>query len=280
MQPRTPDSPARELPRSPRPPGKIGAVSALNVHLFGPDDGRPVVALHGVTGHARRWGVLPEHLPELRLIAVDLRGHGHSPKTPPWSFEQHVADVLAVMDDLGLEAAPLMGHSFGGAIAIHLAEAARHRVEKLVLVDPALGLDPDVVLQTATEACAGESYPDKAAARVARAERWAGVADALVDAELEHNLVHDEDGRWRYRWSTPAVVAAWSEMARPAIVPPRDLPTLLLPAAKVDYVNPAWVERMRAELGDRLVVRVMDTAHMVYLEQPAEMATAVREFLG
>ena len=57
-------------------------MSALHVHLFGPDDGRPVVALHGVTGHARRWAVLAEQLPELRLIAVDLRGHGHSPKTP------------------------------------------------------------------------------------------------------------------------------------------------------------------------------------------------------
>jgi lipase len=233
-------------------------VSALNVHLFGPDDGRPVVALHGVTGHARRWGVLAEHLPELRMVAVDLRGHGHSPKTPPWGFEQHVADVLAVMDDHGLERAPLIGHSFGGAIALHVAAAAPERVEKLVLVDPALGLDADDVLQTATEACAGESYPDKAAARVVRAERWAGVPDVLVDAEL----------------------AAWSEMARPAILPPADLPTLLLPAAKVDYVNPAWVERMRAALGERLVVHVMDTAHMIYLEQPAETAAKVREFLG
>jgi len=117
-------------------------VSVLNVHLFGPDDGRPVVALHGVTGHAHRWGVLAEQLPELRLVAVDLRGHGRSPKTPPWGFEQHVADVLAVMDDHGLERAPLIGHSFGGAIALHLAKAAPDRVEKLVLVDPALGLDP------------------------------------------------------------------------------------------------------------------------------------------
>ena len=56
-------------------------MSVLNVHLFGPDDGRPVVALHGVTGHALRWRVLAEQLPELRLVAVDLRGHGHSPKT-------------------------------------------------------------------------------------------------------------------------------------------------------------------------------------------------------
>ena len=61
---------------------------------------------------------------------------------------------------------------------------------------------------------------------------------------------------------------------------PPDLPTLLLPAAKVDYVNPAWVERVRAELGDRLVVQEMDTAHMVYLEQPVETAAAIRAFLG
>ena len=255
-------------------------MSVLNVHLFGPDDGRPVVALHGVTGHARRWAVLAEQLPELRLIAVDLRGHGHSPKTPPWGFEQHVDDVLAVLDDHGLDRAPIMGHSFGGAIALHVARAAPERVEKLVLVDPAIGLDPEAMLQTADEACAGEFYPDREAARVERAQRWEGVADALVDAELEQNLVQDEDGRWRPRWSTPAVVAAWSEMARPAITPPPDVPTLILPAAKVDYVNPAWVERMRAELGERLVVHVMDTAHMVYLEQPVETAAKMREFLG
>ena len=84
MQPRGPDSSAPgHNPTSigDSTPGKIGPVSVLNVHLFGPDDGRPVVALHGVTGHARRWGVLAEQLPELRLVAVDLRGHGH-PRRP------------------------------------------------------------------------------------------------------------------------------------------------------------------------------------------------------
>ena len=60
-------------------PGRIGPVSVLNFHLFGPDDGPPVLALHGVTGHSRRWRVLAEQLPELRFVAVDLRGHGHSP---------------------------------------------------------------------------------------------------------------------------------------------------------------------------------------------------------
>jgi lipase len=259
--------------------GSIAGVSALNVHVFGPDDGRPVLALHGVTGHALRWAVLAEQLPELRLFAVDLRGHGYSPWAPPWGFEQHVADAIGVLDANGLDRVPVLGHSFGGAIALHLARTAPERVERLVLVDPALGLDAQDMLETAEEASAGESYPDRAAARAERAQRWAGISDALVDAEIEHHLVEDGGGRWRYRYSTPAVVAAWSEMARPAITPLADTPTLLLPAAKVDFVNPAWVERMRAELGERLVVQEMDTAHMVYLEQPVETAAAIRAFL-
>jgi lipase len=254
-------------------------VSALNVHVYGPDDGRPVLALHGVTGHALRWAVLTEQLPELRVFAVDLRGHGHSPMTPPWGFEQHVADALGVLDAHGLDRLPVFGHSFGGAIALHLARTAPARVERLVLIDPAIGLDPQDTLETATEACTAESYPDRAAARAERAQRWEGIAETLVDAEIEHNLVED-GGRWRYRYATPALVAAWSEMARPAITPPPDMPTLLLPAKKVDYVNPAWVERMRGELGERLVVQEMDTGHMIYLEQPAETAAAIRAFLG
>ncbi|HEY0814153.1 MAG TPA: alpha/beta hydrolase [Pseudonocardia sp.] len=253
-------------------------MSALNLHVFGPENGRPVLALHGVTGHALRFAVLAEQLPELRLFSVDLRGHGRSPWTPPWGLEQHVADMLDVLDAQGLARVPVVGHSFGGAIAVHLARTAPERVERLVLIDPALGLDAQDMLETATAACAGESYPDLAAARVERAQRWEGVPDALVDAEIEHHLF-EEDGRWRYRYATPAVVTAWGEMSRPAVTPPPDLPTLLLPAAKTDFVKQAWVQRMRTDLGERLVVQEMDTAHMVYLEQPVETAAAIRAFL-
>jgi lipase len=237
-----------------------------------------VLALHGVTGHSRRWRVLADALPEFRLIAVDLRGHGRSPWTPPWGIEQHVADALDTLDALGLERVPVIGHSFGGAIALHLARTAPHRVERLVLLDPALGLDAQDMLETATETCGGESYPDLDAARAERARRWEGVDDALVDAEIAEHLVPDGD-RWRYRYSTPAVVTAWSEMARPAITPPAGLRTLLMPAAKADFVDPAWVERLREELGTLLTVQEVDAGHMVYLERTADVAGAIREFL-
>ncbi|HVL84103.1 MAG TPA: alpha/beta hydrolase [Pseudonocardia sp.] len=252
---------------------------ALNLVATGPDDGPPVLALHGVTGHAQRWRVLTAELPHLRWLAVDLRGHGHSPWTPPWGIEQHVADLTAVADRLALRRFTLLGHSFGAAIAVHLAHALRPRVERLVLLDPAIGLDPQDMLETAEQSRADESYADLAAARADRAGRWAGVADDLVEAELTAHLVRDGD-RWRYRYCRSAVVAAWSEMARPARVPPAGLPTLLVPGKQADYVALAWVDACRAALGEHLTVAEVDAGHMVYLERPAEVAALIRGFCG
>jgi lipase len=251
----------------------------LHVHSFGPADGRPVLALHGVTGHGARWRVLADALPGVRLIAVDLRGHGRSPWAPPWRIEQHVADALAVLDALGLPRVAVAGHSFGGAIAVHLARTAPERVERLVLLDPAIGLDTQDMLESAESARADESYPDLTAARADRAQRWEGIADDLVDAELADHLVPDGD-RLRYRYSQAAAVVAWSEMARPALTPPAGTPTLLLPAAKAEFVDPAWVDACRAELGDALTVAEIDAGHMLYLERTAEVAGLLRPFLA
>jgi lipase len=259
--------------------GTISSVTGLHVVTYGAEGGRAVLALHGVTAHAARWRVLAEALPELRFVAVDLRGHGHSPWFPPWHLEQHVADALAVLDGLGLSRVVVFGHSFGGAVAVHLARAAPERVERLVLLDPAIGLDPQDMLDTAEETRADESYPDREAARADRAVRWPWAPAELVEAELAENLLQDGD-RWRYRYSRASVVAAWSEMARPAVTPPASLPTLLLPAAQADYVDPAWVRACQAELGERLTVCEIDAAHILHLERTAEVTAQVRAFLG
>lgn len=251
----------------------------LHVHVHGPAAGRPVLALHGVTGHSQRWAVLSAALPDVRLVAVDLRGHGRSPWTPPWNFEQHVADVVAVLDAHGLDRVPVMGHSFGGAIAVHLSRLAPSRVERLVLLDPAIGLDPQYMLETAEESRADLSFASLAEARADRAQRWEGIAGELVDAELAAHLVADGD-RFRYRFCQSAVVAAWSEMARPAVTPPAGTPTLLLPAAKADYVDPAWVAAMRAALGDALTVTEVEAGHQLLLERPAEVGGHISAFLA
>ncbi|MGQ0573546.1 MAG: alpha/beta fold hydrolase [Pseudonocardia sp.] len=250
----------------------------LHVRAYGPADGRPVLALHGVTGHSARWKVVADALPHLRILAVDLRGHGHSTWNPPWGIEQHVTDALAVLDAAELARVAVVGHSYGAAIALHLARTEPGRVERLALLDPAVGLDPRDMLHAAEDSRADETFPDLVAARAHRAIRWAGIADELVEAELAEHLVQDGT-RLRYRYCQGAVVTAWSEMARPAVLPPEGMPTLLVPALQSEFVKPRWVKACRAALGDSLTVAEVDSGHMVYLECTGEVTALLAEFL-
>lgn len=250
----------------------------LHAHGFGEPAGIPVLALHGVTGHGARWQPLADALPELRWIGVDLRGHGRSPWSPPWSFEQHVADAIGVLDRLEIEDVAVVGHSYGAAIAVHLARAAPSRVERLVLLDPAIGLDPDDMLETAEDARRDETFPDIDAARDDRARRWKGVAAELVEAEVAAHLAHFDD-HWEWRYCRSAAVAAWSDMARPAVTPPAGTPTLVMPATRSDFVERRWLDRCRAVLGGDFTVAEVDAGHMLFLERTAEVAAHVREFV-
>jgi lipase len=69
-------------------------------------------------------------------------------------------------------------------------------------------------------------------------------------------------------------------MARPAVTPSAGLPTLLLPAAQEDYVDPAWVRACQDELGDRLSVCEVDAGHILHLERTALVAKQIQAFLG
>lgn len=91
-----------------------------------------------------------EKLFSLRVIAVDRRGNGDSPKEPrPYTIESDALDVLTAMNDGGVTKGHIVGHSYGGLIAIELACIAPDRVESLHLIEPPLLSlmpdDPDVV---------------------------------------------------------------------------------------------------------------------------------------
>jgi len=255
---------------------------ALNVHSFGDADGRPVVALHGVRGHGARWRRLAErHTTGLHVLGLDLRGHGRSPWTPPWTLEQHAADVLETMDDQGLEAVDLVGHSFGATVAIVVADQARDRIRRLVLLDPGIALDPGYVLGRVQQELVPASFPDAAAAGLERASQWPGLTDAtVVDEEILDHLDRDEDGLWRWRYNAAAVVTAFSEMTRPAPVPPPGLPTLLVVATKGSAVGPRFLAAIEDTPDLDVTVVGVDSGHTVYVDRPEETGALVQDFLS
>src|SRR5690606_16056715 len=111
---------------------------------LGPDDpaaGPPPLLIHGlpVYGYAFR-AVVPELAAGRRLLIPDLPGAGDSDRPPPvhcagYSPSWLARVLIGLLDRLGLASVDVLGHSWGGAIAVCLADAAPERVRRLVLVD-------------------------------------------------------------------------------------------------------------------------------------------------
>jgi lipase len=243
--------------------------------------GTAVVALHGIKGHGARWRRLAQqHTTGLHWIGLDLPGHGHSPVNPPWHLAAHVAAVVETLDALRLDRVDLVGSSFGGLIGVHLARSHPDRVRRLVLVDPALSIPPDLARKGADLELRPIAFASVEEARSWRAQHWPGVTDPVaIDDELADHLFQGEDGQWRWRFNPATIVTAFSEMAIPAPAPPDGLPTLLLVSARNSAVEPSTLAswRSRAEL-DLTVVDV-DCGHIVYLELPEQTGALIQTFL-
>src|SRR5690606_2312769 len=113
----------------------VGTLAGL---AFGPRDGRPVLALHGWLDNAATFVPLAPLLPELRIYALDLPGHGRSSHRPPgarYHYVDWVGDVIEAADALGLDRFALLGHSMGAGISILTAGTFPERVERLALIE-------------------------------------------------------------------------------------------------------------------------------------------------
>ncbi|MBI6899341.1 alpha/beta hydrolase [Pseudomonas putida] len=110
----------------------------LAAHLFGPADGLPVIALHGWLDNANSFARLAPQLNGLRIVALDLAGHGYSEHRPVgagYALADYAHDVLRVAEQLGWERFGLLGHSLGAIISVQLAGALPERVSHLALID-------------------------------------------------------------------------------------------------------------------------------------------------
>lgn len=105
--------------------------------------GIPIVLLHGFGASKANWAaLLPRLQPHGRVIRIELPGHGQQRRTAQ-NLSGMVAAVLAELDELGLLAVHLVGHSLGGAIAAKIATLGKIEIRSLTLLAPA-GLGPDI----------------------------------------------------------------------------------------------------------------------------------------
>jgi len=173
----------------------------LAVAEYGPVDGPPFLAVHGITSSSRAWIAVARHLPDARIIAPDLRGRGRSRDLPSSTgLRHHATDLARLLDALDLGPVPVVGHSMGAFVAVALAAARPDLVRSLVLVDggyplerPAAVADADLadaVLGPIAQRLARE-FPDAEAYRDfwRRHPAFAGRFTPDIAAYADYDLV-------------------------------------------------------------------------------------------
>lgn len=268
------------------------AGGVLGGAVYTPDGATTVLAIHGITANSRSWAAVARELPGVRVIAPDLRGRGASGTLPaPYDFASHVADLIAVLDDAGVESVVVVGHSMGAFVAAALADRHPDRVSALVLVDGGVPLptvdDPAAALGPAMQRLSVE-FPDRAAyrrfwqAHPALGPYWNDDLSDYVDHDLVGGEPHlrssvnaeavltnvvELDGRNGYREALAAL--------------PQPIEFLRAPRGLFDEVPPLYPDERVGEIAELLrtdVVDVPDVNHYTIVLGPG--APIVAQAIG
>ncbi len=239
------------------------------------DPGAPcLVLLHNLLTDRTVWDGVAERLaPGLRLLLVDLRGHGESSARAPFDVAALAGDLLAILDAEGVATAEVAGVSLGAAVAVELARQAPARVRRLVLLAP-----------NHHRSSWADALKNGA---LAASVRWLGwthlVLSAAVGTLLSPGFRDREPAvarglATRIARLDPAgaarAVRCW--IARPALLTPpwKDPPPIQVVVGGEDLVAPpALGQELADALGSpTLVVLMARAGHTLPLEQPAEVA--------
>ncbi len=253
----------------------------LHTHRWGGDGAEPVVCVHGLVQNGRVYEGLGSRLADAgrSVLAVDLRGHGRSGRMPPWNVETHASDLIQTLEENGVERMTLVGHSFGGLVAVHAAARLGERVERLVLLDPGIELPAERALRGAEMDRLDWSFAttDGALNAFMSSETIVSAPRETVAAFVREDVKQGPDGRYRFSFCPSAAVVAWSEMTLPA--PISRIPTLLI-RATVPLVDPrALLDRYREALADQLTEATVPNGHNLLWESPTETIAAIEHFL-
>jgi pimeloyl-ACP methyl ester carboxylesterase len=249
-----------------------------------------LVLLHGQPGSPADWQLVTRWLPaQLHAVAADRPGYGSSP-LPPGGFAANAHAVLDDLDSRGVKRAVLVGHSYGGGVALWTASLAPHRVEAVVLlasVGPGCVNRWDRLLAApgAGPLCALAAWrltPWLARARLARIGRRHG-RPLRPDEHVNWQVWGHPDGDRRPLWRTflteqRALLRELGELER--VIPSVQAPVLLLADPRDTLVPVGIARRLACALPDARLQLVQDTGHHLPRRAPAAVADAIAAFLA
>lgn len=237
----------------------------------GPADA-PVVVLSNSLGATR--GMWDPQVPALaerfRVVSYDTRGHGESPAPAgPYTLDDLVDDVVALLDRLGARRAHVVGLSLGGMTAMRLAAREPARVDRLVALATSAKPDPQGFLERAAAARTGGTAP-LAPTVVSRwlTPGYAAEHPELV-ARLEAMVAGADDEGYALCCEVVAAVDLREDLGRITA------PTLVVSGVEDPALPPPHQQAIADGIAGASLVSVSPGAHLPNLEQPLQVTGAL-----
>jgi len=269
----------------------------LNGHEFAyldSGEGPALLFIHGLTGSQRNWAHLIDALDhEHRVLAPDLFGHGASAKVMgDYSLGAHAATLRDLLDLLGIDRVTLVGHSFGGGIAMQFCYLFPERVERLVLVaSGGLGRDVSPLLRAATVPGAEWVLPViasgwvrgrvEAVGRLLTSRGWRASPE-VTEVWRGFTSLADADTRRAFLATTRGVIDPGGQTvtAHDHLPMAIAIPTLVVWGTR-DRMIPAWhaTTAHEAIAGSRVVLFV-GAGHFPHLDEPERFAELLSDFMA
>ena len=284
------------------PTEKYAAIGELQVRYLewqpGSDhQATPILALHGLASSANWYERLAARLSSRhRIVAPDQRGHGQTTQAPSgYDWQTLASDAIRVLDHLGIENAAVLGHSWGGNVAINVAARFPERVSKLVMIDGGF-LDGHLLPDASWEVFQNRYGPRNVSGT--RQEFLGRISEQLGDCwddDLERIVLtmvyEDEDGHIQDILRPPnhaqVLEAMWGEP--PSVtLPDIQCPTLIVPAgprpdragSNFNLTKTVMVDAAAKAVPDNRVCWIPETIHDIGYHKPDELAAVILEFLG
>lgn len=267
-------------------------LSQFNYQLFGPENGRKWVFLHGLMGYSQNWRKIISGLEATeRVLVYDQRGHGksHKPLTG-YAAEDYADDLFLITQELGWEQFILVGHSMGGRNALMFAHKFPEKLIKLVIED--IGPEGDLSAPDYYKWLFG-LVPTPFATKLAAKEFFMNDFPDLVKGRSEQpgtlglylysNIVDLPDGKADWRFSKEAMLSTvvqgrakdhWTEL--------RNLPveTLIIRGERSKELSHEVFQRMTLANPRIQGVEIANAGHWVHADQPQEFLKAIKQFTG